>query len=152
MSGLVLLVLRVLLTLSLFAFLGWALYFLWRDLQVQGRALAARTVPPLALQIEIPDRPLTTRRFEQGELTIGRDPDCDCIIPDEAISARHARLTYHHSQWWLEDLQSRNGTRLNDERLTVATVIISGDKIGCGHVTLIVSVGETAITAPTLPI
>jgi pSer/pThr/pTyr-binding forkhead associated (FHA) protein len=104
------------------------------------------------LQIESPAAPTLTRRFDQGEITVGRDPDCDCLISDEAASARHARLAYHHNQWWLEDLKSTNGTRLNDERLTVATVIISGDKIGCGHTTLTVSLGEANALTPTLPI
>jgi len=152
MSGLVLLGLRVLLALSLYAFLGWALFLLWRDLQRQSQMLAARAVPPLTMQIEIEGTATLTRRFEQGEITIGRDPDCECVLQDEAISARHARLMYHHNQWWLEDLKSKNGTRLNDEHLTVATVIITGDKIGCGHATLVVSLGEANILAPTLPI
>jgi pSer/pThr/pTyr-binding forkhead associated (FHA) protein len=152
MSGIILLVLRVLLACGLYAFLGWVFYFLRRDVQHQGEGLAARTVPPITLEIESPTNPTRTRRFEQGEVTLGRDPDCDCVLSDEAASARHARLTYHHNQWWLEDLKSTNGTRLNAEPLTVATVIINGDKIGCGHATLTVSLGGANTPTPTLPI
>jgi pSer/pThr/pTyr-binding forkhead associated (FHA) protein len=149
MSGPILLVFRIMLTASLYVFLGWALYILWRDLKQQSIFIAARKTPPLTITIETDHAAPVIRYFEQGEITIGRDPDCECCIADEAISARHARLTFHHSQWWLEDLQSKNGTRLNDEKLTVATVIISGDKIGCAHTTLTVSLGNESLLSPT---
>ena len=51
MSGAVLLVLRVLLVVLLYAFLGWALYTLWRDLQRQAELRAARQVRPLSLAL-----------------------------------------------------------------------------------------------------
>jgi pSer/pThr/pTyr-binding forkhead associated (FHA) protein len=51
-------------------------------------------------------------------------------------------LSYHHSQWWIQDLQSTNGTLLNDEKLKSATVIVSGDEIVCGQSVLIVSIEE----------
>lgn len=73
------------------------------------------------------------RYFSQAEISIGRDPGCDIPIFDETISARHAQLTYHHNQWWLEDLTSTNGTRLNAARITTPTVITSGDEIQCGN-------------------
>ena len=48
---------------------------------------------------------------------IGRDTHCDLSVMDEALSAHHARITFHHGQWWLEDLNSTNGTFLNREKL-----------------------------------
>jgi pSer/pThr/pTyr-binding forkhead associated (FHA) protein len=42
-------------------------------------------------------------------------------------------LSYHHNQWWLEDLGSTNGTLLNQEKLTIPTVVISGDEFRCGE-------------------
>jgi pSer/pThr/pTyr-binding forkhead associated (FHA) protein len=52
---------------------------------------------------------------------------------DEALSAHHARLAHHHGQWWLEDLNSTNGTLLNRERLTTPAVVITGDEFKCGN-------------------
>jgi pSer/pThr/pTyr-binding forkhead associated (FHA) protein len=54
-------------------------------------------------------------------------------LEDAAASARHARLSYHHNQWWLEDLGSTNGTLLNQEKLALPTVVISGDEFRCGE-------------------
>jgi pSer/pThr/pTyr-binding forkhead associated (FHA) protein len=136
MTGQVLLFLRLLLTISLFAFLAWALLTLWRDLSLQSKLLAARKVPPLSLIVQSENNAPQIQNYTQAEITIGRDPGCECAVYDDAVSSQHARLTYHHSQWWLEDLNSTNGTKLNSEPLTTATVIISGDIIYCGHTSI----------------
>jgi pSer/pThr/pTyr-binding forkhead associated (FHA) protein len=132
MSGPVVLILRLLLTVSLYAFLVWAFTNLWRDIKLQSALLAARKIPPISLTLSIPGQLANIRRFIQAEVTIGRDPACECPVEDESISARHARLSYHHNQWWLEDLDSTNGTLLNQEKLAIPTVIISGDEFRCG--------------------
>lgn len=136
MTGEVLLALRLLVGVSLFAFLGWVLWLLWTDLRIQSELLASRKVPPVSLLIQCADDTSQIRNYLLAEITIGRDPACECSLNDDAVSTHHARLAYHHSQWWLEDLDSKNGTKLNSEALTGPTVVISGDKIFCGHTTI----------------
>jgi pSer/pThr/pTyr-binding forkhead associated (FHA) protein len=133
MSGSVVLALRFLLAISLYAFLGWAFFSLWYDIRQQGVLLASRKVPPLNLIITSINSDPQERHFVQPEILIGRDPACECPIFDEAASARHARLSYHHNQWWLEDMASTNGTLLNGENLTMPTVVMSDDKFKCGE-------------------
>jgi pSer/pThr/pTyr-binding forkhead associated (FHA) protein len=58
-------------------------------------------------------------------------------------------LTYHHGQWWLEDLSSTNGTFLNHLPISMSTVITSGDEIVCGNVHLTISLSENVITEST---
>ena len=132
MSGPVVLALRLLLTVSLYAFLGWAFMSLWRDIKLQSTVLVARNIPPISLTYALEDQVSQTRHFIHAEVTIGRDPVCECPVDDSAISARHARLSYHHNQWWLEDLASTNGTLINQEKLTLPIVVISGDEFRCG--------------------
>jgi len=89
--------------------------------------------------------------FTDDEVIIGRDPQCHCPLSDETASARHARLNYHHKQWWIEDLQSKNGTKLNGEKVSVPTVVISGDKITCGHATITLKIaGDASNLSPTV--
>lgn len=133
MSGPLVLGLRILLTISLYAFLGWAFLSLWRDIRVQGSLLSTRKVPPISLTITHGTALPQVCNFAQAEVTIGRDPACECQANDEAVSARHAKLSYHHNQWWLEDLGSTNGTLLNQEKLALPTVVISGDEFRCGE-------------------
>ncbi len=136
MTGEVLLALRLLVGVGLFAFLGWVLWLLWSDLRIQAGLLASRNVPPLSLLVQVGDESPQLINYSQAEITIGRDPACECLLQDDAVSTHHARLAYHHSQWWLEDLGSKNGTKLNLELLTNPTVVISGDKLLCGHSSL----------------
>jgi pSer/pThr/pTyr-binding forkhead associated (FHA) protein len=149
MSGPVVLFLRLLLTVSLYAFLVWAFTNLWRDIKLQSALLAVRKIPPISLTLSLAGQVPLIRRFIQAEVYIGRDPACDCPVDDEAVSARHARLSYHHNQWWLEDLNSTNGTLLNQEKLAIPTVVISGDEFRCGSTLFTVSLAGDLLMSPT---
>jgi pSer/pThr/pTyr-binding forkhead associated (FHA) protein len=149
MSGLIVLALRLILTLTLYGFLGWALFMLWRDVQRQGQQLANRRIPPISISIRQGRGSPVIRHFSQSEITLGRDPGCDIPVTDETVSTRHIQLTFHHGQWWLDDLDSTNGTKLNKLPVTMSTVITSGDEIQCGKTRLVVSLTSNAVVSPT---
>jgi pSer/pThr/pTyr-binding forkhead associated (FHA) protein len=133
MIATVVLVLRLVLAVALYSFLAWALWTLLQELKQQGDKLAVQKKPAIILQVNIEEGQESVRRFAQPEVMIGRDPNCDVSMMDEALSAHHARLTHHHGQWWLEDLDSTNGTFLNREKLTTPAVVITGDQFKCGN-------------------
>ena len=139
MSGPVVLVLRVLLALSLYVFLGLALWMLWQDVRQTARNATVRNVPAIRLEIQNREQAISQRAFTQPEVILGRDPGCDVRLADPSVSARHALLSFHHGQWWLDDLGSSNGTRLNHEKVSTATVLASGDEIECGYARVLVS-------------
>jgi hypothetical protein len=140
MSAILVLVLRLVMVVALYAFIGWAFYTLWLSLKHQGENLAQNRIPVLGIRLE-GEGFENIRKFSMIEIIIGRDPTCDYRVSDETISSRHARLSYHHKQWWVEDLLSTNGTFLNQELLTTSTVIVSEDQLRCGQVTFILSIG-----------
>ena len=127
------LILRLVLAVALYAFLAWALWTLLRELKQQGDTLSLQKMPGIRLAVQIEPGEESLRHFSQPQVMIGRDPNCDLAMVDEAMSAHHARLTYHHGQWWLEDLNSTNGTFLNREKLTIPAVVIPGDTFKCGN-------------------
>ncbi len=131
MTAVAILILRIVLALLLYAFLAVCLVTIWRELRLHGRLLSSRRTPRLTLYLNEGGEHLE-RTFETPEIVIGRDLSCDYPIADETVSGRHAILRFHHNQWWVEDIQSTNGTYLNEERVTTATVIISGDELRCG--------------------
>jgi pSer/pThr/pTyr-binding forkhead associated (FHA) protein len=145
MSGVIVLVIRILLAMALYAFLGWAMWTIWVDLKRTGLKAGTNKVRVLQLEVKINDQPVVNRSFSKPEVTLGRDPACDIFIDDGAVSARHARLSFHLSQWWIEDLASTNGTNLNNEKLTIATVLTSGDEIKCGQARLAVNLGSDSL-------
>ena len=140
MSGPILLALRIAIAAALYAFLGWGLWLLWRDLRRQSHLLGAAVNPALMMTRQGSDPPVIYR-FTSPEVTIGRDTTCECRLDDPIISARHARLSFHHSQWWIEDLHSRNGTFLNDEPVRSQVVVTSGDSLRCGTLVFLLTIG-----------
>ena len=65
----------------------------------------------------------------QGPLTIGRSPECDIHINDPGLSRVHARLVPSEDGVRIEDLESTNGTFLNDRRVAKDKARM-GDEIG----------------------
>ena len=132
MSAPFLLALRAAMALSLYAFMVWAFLLLWRNLKTQSELLVIRKTPPLALTFASADGMVVTRHFRNPEITLGRDPHCDVYLENDTVSAQHARLSYHHGQWWLEDLASTNGTTLNGDAVETPTIVVSNDDVQCG--------------------
>jgi len=131
----VLLVLRIALAALLYAFLGTAILFLWRDLR-QAAAAQAKAVPGGRLLVVAcsEENPVAGAVFALQPVTsIGRAPTNTIALADTYASAQHALLAWREGQWWLEDLGSRNGTLLNGEPITVPTVVSSGDVVSIGQ-------------------
>ena len=144
MSGVVLLVLRLVMAVALYAFLGWAVYTLWRDMQRQKDIIDARKIPEINLQVEIENQ-IESYPFSAAELVIGRDRTCDLVLDANTVSAEHARFSYHHQNWWIEDLGSRNGTLLNLERITTPSILVTGDELQIGQALIKISVLDESI-------
>src|SRR5262245_25570519 len=70
-------------------------------------------------------------RFElDGDRSIiGRSADCEVPLDVPAVSRRHAAILRERGRYFVEDLQSRNGTFLNDKRLTDRSSIDEGDHL-----------------------
>jgi pSer/pThr/pTyr-binding forkhead associated (FHA) protein len=135
MTGALLLIIRVALVVTLYVFLGWALITLWQGLREQKRTSKNQQTPKIWLKVQIGES-IQHHQIRGREIIFGRDPTCECVLPSDTVSARHARLSFRHAQWWLEDLQSTNGSFLNGETVTVPVVVAPGDQIRCGEVLL----------------
>jgi len=48
------------------------------------------------------------------DFRIGRDDACELHLDDPMISRRHAEVSHSEGLWWIQDLGSRNGTKLDD--------------------------------------
>jgi pSer/pThr/pTyr-binding forkhead associated (FHA) protein len=71
-------------------------------------------------------------------ISIGRHDDSDvCLRSDSFVSRQHATLYWENQLWWLEDLESTNGTFLEngetDARVTTARPVQVGALFRIGH-------------------
>jgi hypothetical protein len=64
-------------------------------------------------------------------IMIGRDSGVDLLLVDNKVSRQHAAITTHAGEVMLHDLESRNGTFVNDRRITTAMLKV-GDEIVLG--------------------
>jgi class 3 adenylate cyclase len=66
----------------------------------------------------------------RGTCSVGRSASNQLSIPDEKVSRRHAIVhSQENSEFWLVDLGSRNGTTLNERRVTQPVQLRDGDEI-----------------------
>ena len=72
------------------------------------------------------------------EIRAGRSPDNDICLLDGSVSRYHARITHDDTRFFLEDLGSSNGTKLDGKRLTQSTPreIFTGNIIEIGSTRL----------------
>lgn len=139
MTGIIALVLRILLAAALYLFLFFAIYTIWRDLRRQVKSTSNFEIPSIKLTGNS-NNAMPFQSLNQSEILIGRRSDCDISTEDTAVSSRHASIYYHHKQWWLKDLGSKNGTYLNGEKVTSPTVLLTGDQIRCGNLSWIIEI------------
>lgn len=133
MNAIIALILRILLVIFAYAFVGGVGYLIYKDLKSTVHQQEFITVPPIIMQVNM-DQQTITQRFSQTEIILGRDPSCDLTLDNSTISLRHSRITFHDKQWWVEDLDSTNGSFLNNVSIDTPTVITSGDQLKLGRV------------------
>lgn len=79
--------------------------------------------------------------LSSAEVIIGRHPGCDVWIDSPDISRHHAKITMRPDSVQIEDLRSKNGTRVWNERIVEPKTLEDGDRISIGDVTLVFRTG-----------
>jgi DNA-binding winged helix-turn-helix (wHTH) protein len=67
-----------------------------------------------------------------GENILGREGDGVILVKSTTVSRRHARIVIDGKGAVVEDLGSKNGTYVNDRRVSEPTPIVDGDQIRVG--------------------
>jgi hypothetical protein len=143
------LALRFVVALLLYAFIGGALLLIWRDWRATAgqvertRRAAARPLGRLVVVQGGATDLAPGQAFALSAMNgLGRASSNTVIVEDPFASSEHALLYRRDGRWWLEDLNSRNGTLLNGERLRAAAIVATGDEVGIGGVRLRIELEE----------
>ena len=83
----------------------------------------------------------------KSAVSIGRDPENDIVIEDSTVSGKHAILMYKGGAFTLRDLNSSNGTYVNDQKIS-ETVISHGDVVRFGQATFKFQLPRRPAAAP----
>jgi predicted component of type VI protein secretion system len=60
---------------------------------------------------------------------IGRNPDCQLVIPSFSVSRQHAQLRLQGGKWYIEDMRTRHGTWVNNQQILSQTLLNHNDEI-----------------------
>lgn len=80
-------------------------------------------------------------RLSPGGTVLGRLPNCDIVLEDRGVSRAHARVWRDAGQWYVKDLGSRAGVRVNGNAVT-EHALGEGDRIDLGPVRFVFSEGN----------
>lgn len=89
--------------------------------------------------LTVVDGPLTGSHMDISQLDsviLGRSQDCDFVLGDDYASSHHSRLFRRGSDWFIEDLESRNGTYLGGYRIDQPERVQVGNDIKMGGTTV----------------
>ncbi|HVT26620.1 MAG TPA: FHA domain-containing protein [Lacipirellulaceae bacterium] len=81
--------------------------------------------------------------LKKDKFLIGRAKECALRAGSEAISRRHCAIIHRENSWTVRDLGSRNGTYVNDERITKEVPLKDGDELRVGPLKFRVIAEET---------
>ena len=79
-------------------------------------------------------------------ITLGRDPSSDIVISSDSVSRRHARLSLENGRRLLTDLQSTNGSYVNDQPI-ISDFLEHGNQVKIGDTIFKYLVGSDVETA-----
>lgn len=146
MVELISMVAKYVLVIIIYVFIFKIVQLIYTDIRMlMGRDSAAALLPHLKLMT-----PVGTRGTQSvAEIyplmrpvsLIGRSKKCLIILPDPYISSEHVRIDKVGDRFFVEDLESANGTLLNGKKLDKRTELKDGDKISLGRIDLIFSEG-----------
>lgn len=127
---------RIALAVCLYGFLTLILIVLWRDLDASQSSVFPRGRRPTLQKLSEDGAVEKTFSLAKDSCLIGRSAGLEIPLADETVSAVHARIWREHDRWWLEDLDSRNGTFLNQIPVAKSAVLCGGDRIRIGRIVL----------------
>ena len=73
-------------------------------------------------------------RIGVGPIIIGRGESCDIVIPDMYLSQEHLKIYCKKGVWHISDMNSKNGTYVNDVPVKGKQILDDGDEISFGDI------------------
>ncbi|GIL11959.1 MAG: hypothetical protein BroJett038_06790 [Chloroflexota bacterium] len=106
------------------------------------------------LMIRRENQPTQQVPISQDEVIVGRDESCDVPLPERQISRQHIRIYRQNDRFYVQDLDSKNGTWINGQPLKGSTELHDGDEIQLALTTRIrfVGIGSTAPLTSEVPV
>lgn len=150
MPAIVITLMQGLLLLLLYLFIARAVRAVLRDVSVTApaarsaarprpeaparpRGQRGKRTPPGQLVVHRTDRGPQVVPLDGASVVFGRAADATVQLADPYTSDRHARVHREGGEWVVSDLQSTNGTFVNQVKISRPTPLAAGDQLGIGR-------------------
>ena len=112
---------------------------------------ASATPHAFALRIVASDAPgrIGEEIAVSGPVTIGRDADCQIVLADTTVSRHHARVLVEAEAATVEDVGSKNGTRIGGDPLDRPALLRDGDVLSIGSITVVYRTASSGVSTET---
>lgn len=138
MYNLLALIFKYIFIIIIYLFIFSIIRLIYLDIKGMG-AISSDTARYLKLINRIETLPFKIKEYYPIDsiITLGRNGDNDIVIKDPYISKKHFRIVEDEEIYYLEDLNSVNGTHLNEEKVLDAVRLKNGDIIRVGQIEFI---------------
>jgi type II secretory pathway predicted ATPase ExeA len=121
------------------------------DLPGKGAGIAASapaTAGSATLLVTLFDKIVSVEKIEKERVYVGRSHLCDIVINQRSISSKHFRIIRKDKEFFIEDMNSTNGTFLNSKKITGMHKLKDGDQILVGKYKLTFSTKDISQLDP----
>lgn len=127
-------IVRIAFLAGLYLFMFGVARLLLRDLRGAARDPGAALARLVVVATDVPEPPRGTVFGLDAVATIGRDVNNSIVVEDDFASTEHATIAFRGRAWYVEDLDSTNGTFVNGTRIEGLNVLGYGDELQVGRV------------------
>ncbi|MGB5831454.1 MAG: FHA domain-containing protein [Thiohalocapsa sp.] len=97
----------------------------------------------LRIVLQFNGEEVSVLQTDRDQITVGRDPGSDLIIDNIGVSQNHARSFREGGSYWIEDLQSTNGTLVNGRKID-RSPLADGDRVRILKFSLVITTDAKA--------
>ena len=120
----------------LYGIIYYALKIMYKDVKTGGKKKNTAYTKKFGIEVEdagaSEDLEVGTVILIRNEVTIGRKEDNSLILSEPFASGHHAKLYVKNNNLFIQDLNSTNGTFVNDERVEDKIKLDTDDRIKIG--------------------
>jgi pSer/pThr/pTyr-binding forkhead associated (FHA) protein len=91
-------------------------------------------------------QPAEQQPMPKDEITVGRGEECEIVLDNRNISRQHIRIYKEADRYFVQDLDSKNGTWVNNQPLKGRRELQNGDEIRLAATTYVQFIGSGATT------
>lgn len=120
----------------LYAIIFFALRIMYKDVKSGGRRRVNKSKKSYGIEVISSTESSNIKKGSvipiRGLVTVGRKDENAVVLSDQHVSGKHAKFIIKNNILFVEDLNSTNGTYVNDKKISGSVKLFGKDEIRIG--------------------